>query len=74
MDLAAKGLLVGVVLPSYSWGETAVNALHAAVTGEAELPWETESANFVLESADQAKELIAECPDKPMEVWCLGRK
>jgi ABC-type sugar transport system substrate-binding protein len=74
MDLAAKGYLVGPVLPTYQWGKDAVDLLHASMVERADLPFETESANFMLKTPQQAKELIAECPEKPMEIWCLGRK
>jgi ABC-type sugar transport system substrate-binding protein len=74
MDLAADGKLVGVVLGSYEWGKSAVDGLHAAVSGEAELPFETESEFFALDGAEHAKELIAKCPENPKEGWCLGRK
>lgn len=73
MDLAAKGDLVGVILPTYTWGIEAMEGIHAAINGEGEFTGRVEGKVFPLESDDQAKELISQCPQEPDQVWCLGR-
>lgn len=73
MDLAAKGDLVGVILPTYTWGIEAMEGIHAAINGEGEFSGRVEGKVFPLESSAQAKELISQCPQEPDQVWCLGR-
>jgi ribose transport system substrate-binding protein len=73
MDLAAKGDLVGVILPTFTWGIEAMEGIQAAINGEGEFSGRVEGKVFPLESADQAKELISQCPQEPQQVWCLGR-
>jgi ABC-type sugar transport system substrate-binding protein len=73
MDLAAKGDLVGVILPTYTWGIEAMEGIHAAINGEGEFSGRVLGKMFPLESAEQAKELIAQCPQEPDQIWCLGR-
>jgi ABC-type sugar transport system substrate-binding protein len=74
MDLAADGQLIGVILPTYQWGTGAVERIHGAVTGGEAFEGPVDAPMFPLESAQQAKELIAECPETPKELWCLSRK
>lgn len=73
MDLAAKGELVGPVLPTYTWGTEVMEKIKAAVEGKEELTGRNEAPTFPLKSAEEAKELIAECPQEPKQIWCLGR-
>ena len=74
MDLAAEGKLVGIVLPTYDWGQKTVQLIHDSAVNGTAFPYNTESSNFPLDSAQQAKDLIAKCPDNPKQIWCLGRK
>lgn len=73
MDLAAKGQLVGQVLPTYTWGKDVMDRIHAAIEGDEEFSGHVKAPMFELSSPAQAKELIAKCPDEPKQIWCLGR-
>lgn len=73
MDLAAKGQLVGPVLPTYTWGSDVMDHIHAAIEGEEEFSGHVKAPMFELKSPAQAKELIAKCPQEPKQIWCLGR-
>ena len=73
MDMAAKGELVGVILPTYQWGMAVVREIHAAVDDGQPFTESHYGSMFLLRSAAQARSLIAQCPATPDEVWCLGR-
>lgn len=73
MDLAAKGQLVGPVLPTYTWGTEVMDRINAAIEGEEEFSGDVKAPMFELKSPAQAKELIAKCPQEPKQIWCLGR-
>lgn len=73
MDLAAKGELVGPVLPTYTWGTDVMDHIHAAIEGEEEFTGHVKAPMFSLKSPAEAKELVAKCPQEPKQIWCLGR-
>lgn len=74
MDLAADGQLIGVILPTYQWGTGAVERIHGAVAEGKAFEGPVDAPMFQLESAQQAKDLVAKCPQTPSELWCLARK
>jgi ABC-type sugar transport system substrate-binding protein len=74
MDLAAKGQLIGIILPTYSWGTGAIDRVHGAVANGRPFAGAVNAPMFPLKSAKQARELIARCPQTPRQLWCLGRR
>lgn len=72
LEAAAKGEMVGVVLPSYTWGADTVKLIHEAISEGKEFSGGVDAPNIILESAAEAKKLLSQCPQEPNQIWCIG--